>query len=302
MALIARSRTSAIARTLYTHLMNDTTSRRDALCALGALLATPLLPACSDTAMVPDAGRDMDGGTDASANEDAGTPTPDASGDAGLAWASGGTVSMTAAASYPNPFASPGASPCALTLPTTLGPCFYTSPVRRDVSEGYPGLPIRLVFRILDAACNPVEGARLDIWHTGYTGLYSGGPIDFCTGADADARAHNYFRGSQVSAADGTLSFDTCFPGAYSGRAMHIHLQVFPVGAPTASIISQIFFPQPLIDGIFASHPDYVAQRRPDTPNAADGIYRSVGPAAIVEYERMSDGAMLAWKEIILAA
>jgi len=186
------------------------TTRRAALRALAALLAAPLLPACSDDG---DAGPDLradlgaDPLLDASTTQDAGAA--DASGDAGPAWASGGTSAMTDAASYPNPFALPAASPCALTLATTLGPCFHTSPVRQDVSEGYPGLPMRLVFRILDSACNPLVGARLDIWHTGNTGVYSGGPIPFCTGGDADAIARLYFRGSQVSGADGLVRFDT---------------------------------------------------------------------------------------------
>jgi len=274
-------------------------TRRTALSGLGALIATPLLPACGEP--TPPLGTD------------AGTPVGDAAAlDAGLAdaaltdaptfrWAAGGTVSMTGAASYPNPFSSPPDPSCALTLPTTLGPCFHTSPVRQDVSEGYAGLPMRLGLRILDETCAPIEGARLDIWHPGHTGLYSGGPIDFCTGRDPDAVAHLYFRGSQVSDAEGAVRFDTCFPGAYDGRALHIHFQVFRPGGGLASIVSQLFFPQPLIDEIFAAHPDYVLHGLPDTRNADDSIYRSVGPAAIAAYARMDDGAMLAWKEVIVS-
>lgn len=271
-----------------------TMNRRTALAGLGSMAALPLLSAC-DTSGMPDAG-----GTDA-ASPDSALPDAGAS-DAGASrWAAGGTVAMTGAARYPNPFEAPPDPACALTLPTTLGPCFFTSPVRRDVSEGYPGLPIRLAFRVLGAGCAPLAGARLDIWHTGNTGLYSGGPIDFCTGGDADAISRLYFRGAQVTDADGILSFDTCFPGAYDGRALHIHLQVFPAGSPTASIISQVFFPQPLIDELFATHPDYAPHGLPDTTNAGDSIYRSVGEAAVVDYARMDDGAMLAWKDIIVA-
>lgn len=272
------------------------TSRRDAIRVVGALLAARFLPGCG-------------GGTRTMPTADSGpVPVPDASDDGGLPptdaqmsrWAAGGTESMTDAATYPNPFSGSAGALCALTLPTTLGPCFYTSPERRDVSEGYTGLPMRLVLRIVDTACRPVAGARLDIWHTGNTGVYSGGPIPFCTGGDPDAVAHLYFRGSQISDADGLVSFDTCFPGAYDGRALHIHFQVFPAGAAPASIVSQLFFPQPLVDEIFASHPDYTPHGLPDTPNAADGIYLSVGEAAILEYAPMTDGAMLAWKEVVI--
>lgn len=217
-------------------------------------------------------------------------------------WASGGTVAMTDVATYPAPFAANSPSPCALTLPTTLGPCFYDSPSRLDVSEGYPGLPMRLVFRVVDAMCRPIAGARVDIWHTGHTGLYSGGPIPFCTGGDADAIAHLYGRGSQTTDENGLVAFHSCFPGAYDGRAMHIHFQVFPTGESMASMVSQIFFPQPLIDEVFASHPDYVDHGAPDTTNARDRIYLSVGPRSIVEYARMTDGAMQAWKEVVIGA
>jgi protocatechuate 3,4-dioxygenase beta subunit len=269
-------------------------NRRAALRGLGSIAVLPLLPACDGPLIAPDASGADAGLTDA-AMADA------AAADAGaLRWASGGTASMTGVASYPNPFVAVPDPSCALTLPTTLGPCFYTSPERIDVSEGYPGLPMRLTFRVLDRTCAPMLGARLDIWHTGNTGLYSGGPIDFCTGGDADAIARNYFRGTQVSDAEGIVRFDTCFPGAYDGRALHIHLQVFPAGSASASIISQVFFPQPLIDEIFALHPEYTPTGTPDTPNASDSIYRSVGTAAIVAFERMDDGAMLAWKDIIV--
>lgn len=277
-------------------LESPRTTRRGALQALGSLAAISLLPGCGGPLANTDAGSDAPTDPDAAARGD------DAGGDAMVAtgWASGGTVAMTAAATYPAPFTANSPSPCALTLPTTLGPCFYDSPVRVDISEGYPGLPMRLVFRVVDAMCRPIAGARVDIWHTGHTGLYSGGPIPFCTGGDADAIAHGYGRGSQTTDESGLVAFHTCFPGAYDGRALHIHFQVFPTGAAMASIVSQVFFPQPLIDEVFASHPDYEGHGAPDTTNARDAIYRSVGPTSVVEYARMSDGAMQAWKEVVI--
>lgn len=53
-----------------------------------------------------------------------------------------------------------------------------------------------------------------------------------------------------------------------------------------------------MIEELFASHVDYAEFGQPDTPNARDSIYSGVGTSGIVEYERMSDGAMLAWKQI----
>src|SRR5690606_32075808 len=84
-------------------------------------------------------------------------------GSGGNAWAIGGTAAMVDPDGYPDPFA--GGS-CALTCAMTLGPCFGQSPVRRDISEGYPGIPLRLVLRLVDVdGCTPVEGAVVDVWH-----------------------------------------------------------------------------------------------------------------------------------------
>jgi protocatechuate 3,4-dioxygenase beta subunit len=262
--------------------------RRAALRTIGAGLAAIPIVGCNPAAsVVPDSGT---GDVDADPGEpDAGAST----------WASGGTAAMTDAASYPNPFGAPG-SACALTLGATLGPCFHTSPERRDVSEGYPGLPVRLAFRVVDEACAPIAGARVDIWHTRNNGIYSGGPIDFCTTGDPDAIAHLYFRGAQVSDAEGIVLFDTCFPGWYRGRAIHIHLQVLLPGGTKATTVSQVFFAEGLITEVFATHPDYATYGQPDTPNPSDGIYAGIGASGIVETARMTDGAMLAWKQIVV--
>lgn len=281
--------------------MAEKRSRRDVVRLLGTTLAIgPFMPGCGGDDDGLDAGADggldggpMDGGDTDSAVEDAAN---DSATDAGDGWASGGTASMTDSDSYPNPFVAPES--CALFVSSTLGPCFASSPIRRDVSEGYPGIPVRLALQILDADCAVIEGARVDIWHTGNSGLYSEGPIEFCTGGDADAEAHTYFRGAQVTDADGQVAFDTCFPGWYVSRAIHIHFQVFLPGAEMATKISQLYFDPDLTNEIFDTHVDYVEFGRPAVTNAADSIYASVGESGIVEHSRMTDGAMLAWKQI----
>ena len=280
-------------------------TRRDMVKMLGTTLAiAPLVKGCGgdDDGMdvgVGDGGvdtlpfdADFDGGTDA--NTDASVDADRT--DAGDGWASGGTAAMTDRDSYPNPFVVP--SSCMLFTSSTLGPCYTSAPDRRDVSEGYPGLPVRLALQILDADCAVIEGARVDIWHTSTRGLYSEGPTDFCTTGDPDAEANTFFRGSQITDADGQVGFDTCFPGWYPIRAIHIHFQVFLPETATATRISQLFFAHDLITEIFDTHVDYVEFGQPDVSNAEDGIYRGIGESGIVETARMTDGAMLAWKQI----
>ncbi|WP_373048704.1 protocatechuate 3,4-dioxygenase [Vulgatibacter sp.] len=217
------------------------------------------------------------------------------------AWATGGTAAMVDPDAYPDPFASGGGA-CALTCAMTLGPCFGLSPIRRDVSEGYPGIPLRLVLRLVDVdGCTPVEGATVDVWHCSAAGLYSGDDvIDFCTTGDPDARSHRFFRGTQSSDADGRVTFDTCFPGWYPGRAVHIHFRV--VRGDEVSVVSQVFFPGDLVDEVFASVDDYVEAGAPDTSNEADGFLgaSSDPDAFILDVARMADGAMLASKTVVL--
>ena len=186
---------------------------------------------------------------------------------------------------------------------TTAGPCTATAPARQDVSEGYPGLPVRLALKIVTATtCAPVVGAVVEIWHTQVTGVYSGitPSPGFCSGGDTDAPNHSYFRGTQTTNAAGRVDFDTCFPGWYPGRAIHIHFKV-TVGA-TSYLVSQLFFDTALTSEIFASHPSYQPEGQPDTSNASDGVIGGGGSIAqyLLDTARMSDGAMLASKVIAL--
>lgn len=204
-------------------------------------------------------------------------------------------------ASYPDPFAA-AATSCVILKSATEGPCTEAADqVREDISEGFTGLPVRLALRVLDASCKPVSGAKIKIWHTQMNGSYSGNTPNngMCLKSQTDAEKH-YFRGAQTTDADGRVAFDTCFPGWYRGRAIHIHYSVTLDGK---TFTSQVAFDQALIDEIFTTHPEYKDFGKPDTPNATDNV---IGNASLATYmlntQRMSDGAMLASKELIVWA
>jgi protocatechuate 3,4-dioxygenase beta subunit len=227
--------------------------------------------------------------TDTTDTDDTDVPTSD--------WASGGAAVI--GDDYPDPFTAP--SSCAMFCAMTLGPCWTEAPERRDVSEGVAGLPMRLALRVLDEECNPVVGAVVDIWHTAPNGRYSGeDTATMCTGGDEEAEAALWFRGTQTTDASGRVDFDSCFPGWYSGRAIHIHFQVRK--GDTAWVTSQLFFPQALVDEVFAAHPDYLKFGTPNTSNASDGIFAAADDpdAYVVAYARMDDGVMQAFKDIVL--
>jgi len=67
------------------------------------------------------------------------------------------------------------ANVCLLSPETTEGP-FYLDPrlVRRDITEGRPGVPLGLTLQVVDGDCRPLAGARVDVWHCDAAGDYSG--------------------------------------------------------------------------------------------------------------------------------
>src|SRR5262245_18487814 len=216
-------------------------------------------------------------------------------------WATGGTASMTDKATYPDPFTGVADS-CALVATTTQGPCTTEDDLlREDVSEGWTGLPVRLALRVVDSSCNPLPGATVKIWHTNLEGSYSGQtPNNGMCLKDQAYASQNFHRGIQITDADGTVFFDTCFPGWYRGRAIHIHFQVKD---DTRSYrVSQLFFPEDVTQDIFATHPEYSPYGQPDTGFATDGIVAAIPTAErdrlILTVARMTDGAMLASKTV----
>jgi protocatechuate 3,4-dioxygenase beta subunit len=246
-----------------------------------------------DSGTTPDSGAEPDSG-----EPDSGEPT-----DAGVivGWAGGGTVSMTGKANYPDPFTE-SLSNCALVTTTTAGPCTTaTDLLREDVSEGWSGLPVRLVLKVVDTQCNPLSGSRVKIWHTNIVGSYSGETPsnNFCL-LDQAYRTSDFFRGVQTTNAEGEVYFDTCFPGWYPGRAIHIHFQI--LNGNTSQRVSQLFFPEDLTTDIFANHPEYEGYGQPDTVFSNDGVMAAIPGAErarhILAVERMNDGAMLASKVV----
>jgi protocatechuate 3,4-dioxygenase beta subunit len=164
---------------------------------------------------------------------------------------------------------------------------------------------MRFGLRILDDNCQPITDADVDIWHCDVRGVYSSGTADnpaFCTGDDAAALAARYFRGHRMTDADGVAWFNTCFPGWYNGRAIHVHFTVRRTSRTgTEYLTSQVAFPSALISELCTSHPDYQAHGLPNTANNADSVFPAEGTEDYeVQTDQMTDGALLAWKTIVI--
>lgn len=236
-----------------------------------------------------------DTGTDSGAGGDSAPSETDA---VVSGFATGGTAAMKGG--YADPFAAGIGSACAVYKAATLGPCHATTVDRQDISEAQLGLPTRLALLVVDPSCNPVPGATVEVWHCSPTGLYSGADAaDMCTNKDAAARAARWFRGIRTADAQGRVDFDTCFPGWYSSRTVHIHFTVRVAG--TEYVTSQLFFDDTLNDEIIGTQPIYKARGKKDTTNVSDKV---VTESALVDYTMKTalqpDGALLASKALVV--
>jgi protocatechuate 3,4-dioxygenase beta subunit len=81
-----------------------------------------------------------------------------------------GSMAITAVRAFPS---DPG---CTLFSEQEEGPYYVDDEtLRRDVTDGKPGVPIQLAVMVVDSrTCKPLSSAALDIWHCDATGVYSG--------------------------------------------------------------------------------------------------------------------------------
>jgi hypothetical protein len=179
----------------------------------------------------------------------------------------GASTTPATPAPAPSSAASPATAPGAIDLGTatappvacnalvatpaqTEGPYFKAgSPERTDLRDaGMAGTTLVVVGHVVDAACNPIAGATIDVWQADASGTYD--------------NVGYRLRGHLLSAADGSYRFTTIVPGIYTGRTEHIHVKVTPPGG--ATLTTQLYFP-----GI--------------TQNDEDGIFDPAGLLAITE-------------------
>ncbi|MFM9108256.1 MAG: intradiol ring-cleavage dioxygenase [Chloroflexota bacterium] len=166
-----------------------------------------------------------------------------------------------------------GPEPCLPTPPMTAGPFWLPGmPVRRDITEGRPGLPLALELRVFSAdGCRPLAGLAIDLWHCDAAGVYSGVQGD--TGS--------WMRGIQVTGEDGAAVFDTVFPGWYPGRTPHLHLLVRAGGAAEGGsiiggepvFVGQLYFDDARTDLVYALPPYDTRDNAGRPRNEQDGIF-----------------------------
>lgn len=126
--------------------------------------------------------------------------------------------------------------------------------VRRDITEGKSGIPLSLTLKVVDAdrGCVAVPGAIVYIWHCDAQGEYSGYDVS----QNGNHAGETFLRGVQVADAQGRVNFRTIFPGWYTGRFTHIHIQIHAPGITLSSsgaalLTTQLTFPAATIQAVY---------------------------------------------------
>lgn len=130
--------------------------------------------------------------------------------------------------------------------------------VRRDIRSSFgsstttaEGVPLDISLTVRDAATgDALVGYAVYLWHCTRDGAYS----LYGQGLENE----NFLRGVQPTDANGTATFTSIFPGAYSGRWPHIHFEVYSdVATAVASgpIVktSQIALPKEACEAAYAT-------------------------------------------------
>jgi protocatechuate 3,4-dioxygenase beta subunit len=220
------------------------------------------------------------------------TPPPDTSAPADASTPATGTPSTTVFNAAD--FAALGA--CLVFPELTEGPFPSVEQMeRRDITEGMAGHPLRVGIQVVDEACSPIPGARVEIWHCDVDGDYS----SYSDGAtDDDAgEGTTFYRGYQTTNADGIVEFLTSYPGWYRGRAVHIHSTIHIDDA--AVLTTQYLFEDTLNDEIM-SQGVYAAYGSPDTTNAEDGVARGIADANALIMTASDDAGIAGTRALIV--
>ncbi|TFA99738.1 hypothetical protein CCMA1212_008460 [Trichoderma ghanense] len=154
---------------------------------------------------------------------------------------------------------------CILAPEVTIGPYYVAGEYFRSnvlESEYCEGINMFLEVQYIDInTCEPIPSVAVDVWNCNATGVYSG--VDATGEGGLNS---TYLRGVQLTDNEGVVSFETIFPGHYSGRAIHTHLLAHtnatlePNGtisvwdAPVAHI-GQLFYPEDLVEEVEATYP-----------------------------------------------
>ncbi|EAL92125.1 hypothetical protein KXW98_008563 [Aspergillus fumigatus] len=202
---------------------------------------------------------------------------------------------------------------CVLNPEGETGPFWVSGElIRSDIIENQAGVPVVLDIQFVDVStCQAVEGLYIDTWSCNATGVYSGvSGNGNGNSADTSILDETFLRGIAKTDSDGVVSFNTLFPGHYSGRTTHHHIiahlnaTLLPNNTLTGGTvphIGQLFWDQSLIDEVEATSP-YSTNTVAQTTNAEDRVFsdETSGTTSdpVFNYVRLGDSVedgLLGW-------
>ena len=172
--------------------------------------------------------------------------------------------------SYQN--TSTTSSDCTISPTETKGPFPIKTPadlVRENIISDRTGVPLLITLTVQDQSdnCSVLEGVYVDVWHCdkdGYYSEYGGTQMQ-----QVDFTDVHFLRGRQLTDTNGQVSFLSIYPGWYSGRAPHIHLEVKDKNNNSLKV-TQIAFPEDISNQVYATN-GYNGSA--DTSNSRDNIF-----------------------------
>jgi len=137
--------------------------------------------------------------------------------------------------------------------------------VRSDIRSSFgssttiaPGVPLQLTLSLVNTnnSCAALAGYAVYLWHCTRDGQYSL--------YSSSVQNENFLRGVQVSDGSGILTFQTIFPGCYSGRYPHIHFEVYSSLSMATLytnriLTSQMALPRDMCSAVYSSATGYSA-------------------------------------------
>ncbi|SPO07424.1 related to protocatechuate 3,4-dioxygenase beta subunit [Cephalotrichum gorgonifer] len=206
-----------------------------------------------------------------------------------------------------------GGNYCVLSPEVTEGPYYVSGEyVRQDNVEDQEGIPMAVDTQVIDInTCEPIPDLYIEIWHCNATGVYSGVVAQGNGVGESDPSNldNTFLRGVQPTDEDGVATFNTIFPGHYTGRTTHIHVLVHSGAEPlangtlystSATHVGQMFFDQDLIEEADTIAP-YSSNTQTLTTNEEDNIASQEADSDLDPFmkytllgESLEDG-LLAW-------
>jgi len=222
----------------------DTLGRRRVLLGSAGLAAATLLSAWG-----------CGGGSDTASDSSSSSSSSGSTGSSG----SSGTCAVSAEETQ-GPYPADGSNTIDGTVSNALA---LTGIVRSDITTSFGsmsgtagGVPVTLELTLVNVnnSCAALDGYAIYVWHCSREGVYS----------LYGATDQNWLRGVQPTDASGVAKFTTIFPGCYSGRMPHIHIEVYRSETTATSYTNklkttQLAFPTDVCTTVYTTASGYSA-------------------------------------------